>query len=87
MDIIGEKPKFVVFWKILGLDVMFDENRRPWLLEINSAPSLVLSNGSESDRALKIPLIRSALKIAYAHSNGKSPSVEDSGLFQPLDFQ
>lgn len=65
---------------------MFDADLRPWLLEINSAPSLVLSRGSDSDKALKLPLVEAAMKIAFAQSCGHEPTVEERGLFHPLDF-
>ena len=72
--------------QVLGLDVMFDSKLRPWLLEINSAPSLVLSRGSESDRALKLPLVEAAMRIAFAQSCGRAPTAEERGLFQPVRF-
>ena len=48
-------------FQILGFDVMFDADLKPWLLEINAGPSLEAS--SPLDQAVKEPLVISALRL------------------------
>jgi tubulin polyglutamylase TTLL6/13 len=48
-------------FEILGFDILLDENGRPWLLEVNSMPSL--SCGSPFDRELKTSVIKGAVQI------------------------
>jgi len=44
-----------------GFDVLLDSNCKPWLIEINSSPSL--STTTKKDLALKLDLIRSVFGI------------------------
>jgi tubulin polyglutamylase TTLL6/13 len=48
-------------FEILGFDILLDERGTPWLLEVNSMPSLTC--GSDFDRTLKHSVIRGALQI------------------------
>eukprot|EP01060_Flectonema_neradi_P005990 TRINITY_DN14005_c0_g1_i1.p1 TRINITY_DN14005_c0_g1~~TRINITY_DN14005_c0_g1_i1.p1 ORF type:complete len:853 (+),score=199.38 TRINITY_DN14005_c0_g1_i1:110-2668(+) len=48
-------------FQILGFDVMFDEDLKPWLLEVNASPSV--SADSPIDLAVKIPLITTSIKL------------------------
>jgi len=45
-------------FEILGFDVYIDAKCRPWLLEVNLAPSFEC--GEDIDRKLKYPLIKDA---------------------------
>ncbi|XP_048510012.1 tubulin monoglutamylase TTLL4-like [Athalia rosae] len=49
-------------YELYGFDVILDENLRPWLLEVNTLPSL--NADSVLDTAIKAPLIRNVLNIA-----------------------
>lgn len=48
-------------FEILGFDILIDNNCHPWLIELNSMPSL--STGSEFDLKLKTSVIDGALRI------------------------
>ena len=48
-------------FEILGFDILLDDQGKPWLLEVNSMPSL--SCGSPFDTELKSSVINGALKI------------------------
>jgi len=59
----GNKAAFQVF----GFDVMIDEHFKPWLLEVNSSPSL--SSDTPLDRNIKEKVIGDALKITGISSH------------------
>mmetsp|Transcript_664 Transcript_664/g.557 ORF Transcript_664/g.557 Transcript_664/m.557 type:complete len:92 (+) Transcript_664:173-448(+) len=44
-----------VCYELYGVDIMFDSSMRPWLLEINTNPSL--SSNSILDKMLKTKLV------------------------------
>lgn len=46
-------------FEILGMDIMIDENFKPWLLEVNHSPSF--SSDTPFDKELKFNLIRDTL--------------------------
>lgn len=48
-------------FEILGFDILLDDKGHPWLIEVNSMPSL--SCGSEFDTVLKTSVISGAMKI------------------------
>ncbi|PRW57894.1 zeta- subunit of COP-I complex [Chlorella sorokiniana] len=49
-------------FELLGFDVLIDDTLRPWLLEVNHAPSL--TTDTPLDLAVKSRLIREALELA-----------------------
>ncbi|XP_076755751.1 tubulin monoglutamylase TTLL4 [Xylocopa sonorina] len=49
-------------YELYGFDVLLDESLRPWLLEVNTLPSL--QTDSPLDTAIKGPLLRNALNMA-----------------------
>jgi hypothetical protein len=51
-------------FEILGFDIYIDAKCRPWLLEVNLAPSFEC--GEDIDRKLKYPLIRDAFLLLNA---------------------
>ena len=67
--------------------MLFDEDLTPWLLEINSAPSLVISRGSETDRILKPSVVEATLRIVTAHNSNRDPTEAELNLFRPLQFE
>ena len=48
-------------FQILGFDVLIDKNIKPWLIEVNHAPSL--ATDSAFDLSVKKSLIEDTLKI------------------------
>lgn len=48
-------------FEILGFDILLDSNADPWLIEVNSMPSLTA--GSEFDLNLKTSVVEGALRI------------------------
>ena len=50
-------------FQLLGVDVLLDENLRPWVLEVNSNPSLNLTTAV--DEAIKLPLVKSILERVF----------------------
>ncbi|KAG7210946.1 hypothetical protein KM043_016320 [Ampulex compressa] len=49
-------------YELFGVDVLLDENLKPWLLEVNISPSL--QSSSPLDVAVKGPLIKDVFNIA-----------------------
>jgi len=49
-------------YELFGIDILLDENLRPWLLEVNISPSL--HSSSPLDIAVKAPLVRDVFNIA-----------------------
>lgn len=47
-----------------GYDVLVDADLKPWLLEVNASPSLTTT--TESDRILKLSLLRDIYNIVAA---------------------
>ena len=44
-----------------GYDILIEDNLKPWLIEVNASPSL--STTTDSDRLLKMNLIREVFQI------------------------
>eukprot|EP00037_Helgoeca_nana_P010959 m.97387 g.97387 ORF g.97387 m.97387 type:complete len:408 (+) comp20523_c0_seq1:329-1552(+) len=59
-------------FEIYGYDIIIDENLKPWLIEVNSSPSL--SSTTVSDRILKYTMIDDALRILVP--DGDVPGVK-----------
>jgi tubulin polyglutamylase TTLL1 len=55
--IISDKHCFEMY----GYDVLIEDNLKPWLIEVNASPSL--STTTESDRTLKMNLMKDVFKI------------------------
>ena len=55
--IINDKHCFELY----GYDVLIEDNLKPWLIEVNASPSL--STTTESDRLMKMNVIRDAFNI------------------------
>ena len=72
--LLGDKNKFNHF-HILGIDIILDEKNKPWLLEMNYNPSLLITHEdtivtkdmktkmhiSKTDMAIKEPVVYDAI--------------------------
>jgi hypothetical protein len=56
-------------FQIFGFDVLFTQDRKPIILEVNYRPSLAY--GTEEEKALKTRMIVEAVKIACDVRSGK----------------
>jgi tubulin polyglutamylase TTLL6/13 len=61
-------------FEILGFDILIDESRKPWLLEVNCMPSF--GTGSQLDHDLKKQVISDALKIVDIQPSFKANCIE-----------
>lgn len=52
-------------YELFGIDVLLDENLKPWLLEVNISPSL--HSASPLDIHVKAPLVTDVLNLAQFH--------------------
>lgn len=48
-------------FEMYGYDVLIEDNLKPWLIEVNASPSV--STTTESDKVLKMNLMRDVFKI------------------------
>ena len=87
----GQNPRS---FQLLGFDVMLDENLKPWLLEINSNPSLSVQGGDGDDgegeqSAIDVEVKRKAvgdgLRIVWEHWRGNGDDF-DSGSYSQCHF-
>jgi len=51
---------------VLGFDVMLDEARKPWLIEVNHSPSMALAGNDADEVDAKSSVIAAALRLGIA---------------------
>jgi len=61
-----------------GYDILIEENLKPWLIEVNASPSL--STTTESDRILKMNLIKDVFNIVVPFEWGDENSKHGANL-------
>ncbi|EGT33722.1 hypothetical protein CAEBREN_32149 [Caenorhabditis brenneri] len=54
-----------ICYELFGIDIILDEDLKPWLLEVNISPSL--HSGTPLDVSVKAPLAKDVLNIAGIH--------------------
>lgn len=50
-----------ICYELFGIDIILDENLKPWLLEVNISPSL--HSGTPLDVSVKAPLAKDVLNL------------------------
>lgn len=85
-DIIMTNDKHC--FECYGYDVIVDNNLKPWLIEVNSSPSLTTT--TDNDCILKNKLIYNILNVILPPDGipnarwNKCPSIESLGDFEPI---
>ena len=74
--IINDKHCFELY----GYDVLIEDNLKPWLIEVNASPSLATT--TESDRLLKMNLIKDCFEIVIPHDWTDENSKHGANTFQ-----
>uniref|UniRef100_A0A146MB87 Tubulin polyglutamylase TTLL4 n=2 Tax=Lygus hesperus TaxID=30085 RepID=A0A146MB87_LYGHE len=69
-------------YELFGVDVLLDENLKPWLLEVNISPSL--HSTSPLDIAVKGPMVRDILNIAGYHIPDRFNDISKDELSKKL---
>lgn len=59
MNVVGNRQKCC--FELYGFDIMFDQNFKPWVLEVNCLPSL--SSSSAFDKDVKTKLVCDTLNL------------------------
>ena len=72
-------------YELFGIDILLDENLKPWLLEVNISPSL--QSSSPLDIAIKGPLIRNVFNIAGYQVPAQMSTREVSHLVKEHDVK
>ncbi|PIC38692.1 hypothetical protein B9Z55_010615 [Caenorhabditis nigoni] len=54
-----------ICYELFGIDIILDEDYKPWLLEVNISPSL--HSGTSLDVSVKAPLAKDVLNLAGIH--------------------
>ncbi|XP_076161745.1 tubulin monoglutamylase TTLL4 [Ptiloglossa arizonensis] len=67
-------------YELFGVDILLDENLKPWLLEVNISPSL--QSSSPLDIAIKGPLIKNVFNIAGYQLPHSLSTEEEAKLMQ-----
>eukprot|EP00727_Mastigamoeba_balamuthi_P008630 m51a1_g439 hypothetical protein (736) ;mRNA; r:71195-76891 len=79
-------------FELYGYDVLIDSAMKPWILEVNSCPSMTAEN--DEDRRLKSALLHDTLDLVYlwrpdpspGHSPGQQQAPEHYGGFDLVYF-
>ena len=65
---------FQTCFEILGFDVLIDENAKPWLLEVNHAPSF--QTDSDLDLKVKKAVIMDTFKVLGLNRASRKKNME-----------
>lgn len=72
-------------YELFGIDVLLDENLKPWLLEVNISPSL--HSTSPLDLAVKGPMVQSILNLAGFHIPDRIPDEHKDEVASELGLE
>lgn len=68
-SLLGDDNTGFSCFEVLGFDVMLDKKGKPWLLEVNHAPSFTC--GSPLDTMVKLELIRNTMRLIHLQAYHK----------------
>ncbi|KAL1510977.1 hypothetical protein AB1Y20_005802 [Prymnesium parvum] len=68
-SLLGDDNTGFSCFEILGFDVILDKKGKPWLLEVNHAPSF--SCGSPLDTTIKLELIKNTMRLIHLQAYHK----------------
>lgn len=71
-------------FQVMGFDVIVDHALQPWLLEINSDPSLSVNKLSKADASIKKNVVKHCLLMVSAIQSGRDPSAAEVGGYRVL---
>ncbi|KAL1122063.1 hypothetical protein AAG570_003469 [Ranatra chinensis] len=78
-------PSKYCSYELFGVDVLLDENLKPWLLEVNISPSL--HSASPLDLAVKGPMVQNIMNIAGYHIPNKLTASQQAETLQKLGLE
>lgn len=65
-------------FELYGFDIMFDDQFKPWLIEVNASPSLTAN--TPEDRRLKVTMLHAVLDIVDLEGQRKGDEVRIGGF-------
>lgn len=72
-------------YELFGIDVLFDEHLKPWILEVNISPSL--HSSSPLDLAVKGPLVKDLMNMVGYHIPNKMSQSTHNTLLKMLGVE
>ena len=84
-SLLGDDNVGFSCFEILGFDVILDRKGKPWLLEVNHAPSF--SCGSQLDQKIKLELLRNTMRLIHLQAYHKKKFKQEQQLARQQRMQ